>query len=353
MRGSFLDAARLTRATGTGDAMRPRVAVLIPAHNEEAQIAETIASVRRQTLEVDRVVVIADNCTDTTTEVASAAGAEVYETVANSSRKAGALNQGMTIVRSREFDYLMQMDADTVLNERFIEAAVGELDADPSLGGVCARFLTKECRGLLPWLQRMEYQRLDRHTAHRRHRVHCLSGTATLLRRAALSTRPWNEQSLVEDYALSLDLREGGWRIKRADGAIAWTETKPTLREFWVQRLRWAKGTLDELRRRGWTPHTRTNILAHIWAYFIVALRYVWIAAMISSFLRYGVVFSKVWLLPLPIILAERVRSVWPLGWKARTLAASWVADEAYQLLWEAYMVHALWAAWRRKQIAW
>jgi cellulose synthase/poly-beta-1,6-N-acetylglucosamine synthase-like glycosyltransferase len=329
-----------------------RVVALIPAHDEEEQIAATIASVQAQTYRVARIVVVADNCSDRTAEVALAAGAEVYLTVENRAKKAGALNQGMWVV-DRDADYVLQMDGDTILQERFVEHAVGELEADQMLGGVCARFLTKSCTGLLPWLQRMEYQRLDRHTSHRRRKIHCLSGTATVLRRCVLRPQPWDERSLVEDYALSLDLLEGGWKIKRADAAIAWTETKPTLHEFWTQRLRWAKGTLDELGRRGWTPHTRGTILGHVWAYFVVLLRWLWVAAIVWSLLTWGVAFSKIWLLPLPVVLAERVRSVWPLGWRARTLAATWIADELYQLLWEGYMLHALWAACRRRSIAW
>ena len=331
---------------------RRRVVALIPAHDEEEQIAATIASVRAQTHRVERIVVIADNCSDRTAEVAAAAGADVYETVENSAKKAGALNQGMQVIGSK-YHYLLQMDADTILDERFVEKTVAELEADPGLGGVCARFLTKECRGFLPWLQRMEYQRLDHHTAHKREKVHCLSGTATMLRRKIVPDRPWDERSLVEDYALSLALQEAGWRIKRSDEGIAWTETKQTLRDFWAQRLRWAKGTLDELARRGWTPHTRKNVVAHVWAYSVVSLRWLWLSLLVSSFMLWGFAFSKLWLLPLPIILAERVRSVWPLGWKARGLASVWIADELYQLLWEAYMLHALWASWRKRSIAW
>jgi cellulose synthase/poly-beta-1,6-N-acetylglucosamine synthase-like glycosyltransferase len=199
----------------------------------------------------------------------------------------------------------------------------------------------------------MEYQRLDRHTAHRRHKVHCLSGTATLLRFSVLPARPWDERSLVEDYALTLDLVEQGWRVKRADQAVAWTETKPTLGEFWRQRLRWARGTLDELVRRGWGKHTRTTILGHAWAYWVVTLRWLWLSLMISSFVFSGFQLALIWLCPLPIIIAERVRSVWPLGWKARLLASSWLADELYQLLWEGYMLHALWASWRKRAPAW
>jgi hypothetical protein len=73
----------------------------------------------------------------------------------------------------------------------------------------------------------------------------------------------------------------------------------------------------------------------------------------VTNFILWGPTFSKVWLLPLPIVLAERVRSVWPLGWQARALASTWIADEIYQLLWEGYMLHALWASWRKKEIAW
>jgi biofilm PGA synthesis N-glycosyltransferase PgaC len=332
-----------------------RVVAVVPAHNEEEQIGATIESLRAQTHSVERIIVMADNCSDGTVRVAAASGAEVYETVGNTAKKAGALNQGMQIVASdgTAFDYLLQMDADTILHSRFVENAVGELEHDRLLAGVCARFLTKPCRGLLPWLQRMEYQRLDRYTAHKRQKVHCLSGTATMLRYAVLPERPWDERSLVEDYALTLDLIERGWRVKRADDAIAWTETKPTLREFWAQRLRWARGTLDELVRRGWTLHTRKNMLAHVWAYWVVTVRWLWLSLIVSSLLLTGVSFAWIWLCPLPIILAERVRSVWPLGWKARILASVWVADELYQLLWEAYMLHALWASWRRGAVAW
>ena len=332
-----------------------RVVALIPAHDEEEQIGATIASLRDQSYPVELIVVCADNCTDRTAEVAAAAGAQVYLTVDNASKKAGALNQGMRVIAAdgQRWDYLLQMDADTILEPRFVEHAVSELEGDAGLAGVCARFLTKPCRGLLPWLQRMEYQRLDRHTAHRRHKVHCLSGTATLARYRALPARPWDERSLVEDYALTLDLLERGWRVKRADHAIAWTETKRTLTEFWGQRLRWSRGTLDELVRRGWAKHTRKNMLAHVWAYFVVSLRWIWVSLMVSSFVFGGFAFSWVWLCPLPIILAERVRSVWPLGWKARLLASVWIPDELYQLLWEAYMVHALWSSWRKRVLAW
>src|SRR5712691_11695576 len=57
----------------------PRLAVLVPAHDEQELVGRCVASLRDQTYPASstRVVVIADNCSDRTAEVAAAAGAEV------------------------------------------------------------------------------------------------------------------------------------------------------------------------------------------------------------------------------------------------------------------------------------
>src|SRR5688572_8962002 len=71
----------------------PSITVLVPAHDEGHQILATLEGLRQQTLRPDRVVVVADNCSDDTASLARMAGAEVYETVGNQHKKAGALNQ--------------------------------------------------------------------------------------------------------------------------------------------------------------------------------------------------------------------------------------------------------------------
>src|SRR5262245_6895136 len=67
------------RRPGAAAASRPRCAVLIPAHNEEAVIAATLASIKPQLGPDDRLVVVADNCTDQTAELARSHGATVVE----------------------------------------------------------------------------------------------------------------------------------------------------------------------------------------------------------------------------------------------------------------------------------
>src|SRR5437879_6293741 len=74
---------------------RREVLVLIPAHNEEGSIRQTLESLAGQPASPDRVVVVADNCTDDTVEFARRAGADVFETAGNTYKKAGALNQAL------------------------------------------------------------------------------------------------------------------------------------------------------------------------------------------------------------------------------------------------------------------
>src|SRR5689334_14353932 len=91
---------------------KSNVAALIPAHDEAHQIAQCIAAVRDQ---VDRVVVVADNCSDGTEAVARAEGAEVVVTVGNRAKKAGALNQalGQLLPTLRGADCVLVVDADS------------------------------------------------------------------------------------------------------------------------------------------------------------------------------------------------------------------------------------------------
>ncbi|MFD0520724.1 glycosyltransferase [Paractinoplanes durhamensis] len=73
-----------------------RVAAVVPAYNEAAAIADTIASLRRQTQRPELIVVVPNNCTDHTAEAATRAGAYVIEFPGhNPDKKAGAINYAL------------------------------------------------------------------------------------------------------------------------------------------------------------------------------------------------------------------------------------------------------------------
>lgn len=85
------------------------IVALVPAHNEEARIAETVTAVRTVTA-IDRVLVIDDGSSDRTADAARASGAEVLVLPSNRG-KGGALQAGIDAVASAA-DILLFLDAD-------------------------------------------------------------------------------------------------------------------------------------------------------------------------------------------------------------------------------------------------
>src|SRR5262245_48707869 len=102
-----------------------RLTVLVPAHNEGLTVAATLRSLWGQTWPPDKVVVVADNCTDDTVDVAHRHGADVFTTVGNTEKKAGALNQALDEMFAHidARDVAMVMDADSVIVPEFLETA--------------------------------------------------------------------------------------------------------------------------------------------------------------------------------------------------------------------------------------
>lgn len=110
------------RSRSSAHGSRPRVAVLIPANNESSIIVATLNSIRPQLLLGDRLLVVADNCSDDTAALARTAGAEVVERSNVQQRGKGfALDWGVRHLASDAPDVMIVIDADCQVAEGSIE----------------------------------------------------------------------------------------------------------------------------------------------------------------------------------------------------------------------------------------
>ncbi|QGW77444.1 glycosyltransferase [Pseudomonas alkylphenolica] len=101
---------------------RPRVAVLVPAHNESSGIVSTLNSILPQLLEGDRLLVVADNCNDDTAALARSVGAEVVERRDEQRRGKGyALDCGVRHLAGAAPEVVIIIDADCQVSERGID----------------------------------------------------------------------------------------------------------------------------------------------------------------------------------------------------------------------------------------
>ena len=314
------------------------VTVLIPAHNEEGSLAATIGSLLGQSHRPERVIVVADNCTDSTVAIAHQAGVEVFESVGNTSKKAGALNQALDrlLPEQADNDVVMVMDADTVLDAGFLDAAVMRFTGDRALMAIGGLFYGEEGAGLLGLYQRNEYIRYAREMRRRRGRVFVLTGTASMFRPNALRTVAasrggslpgtpgdvYDTAALTEDNELTIALKSlGGLMISPAECTVV-TEVMPTWGALWAQRLRWQRGALENLGAYGVTPQT-----FRYWAqqfgigYGVIALSSYLVLMLVTLFSLDHWIWFPFWVGLGALFMVERVATVWKGGWRARLLA--------------------------------
>lgn len=327
------------------------VTVLIPAHNEEFSLPSTLESLLAQPRPPERVIVVADNCTDATVEVARRAGAEVFESEGNTRKKAGALNQALKMVLGGlgENDVVMVMDADTILNEGFLEVARKRFTDDRALMAVGGLFYGEEGHGLLGQFQRNEYVRYARDMRRRRGRVFVLTGTASIFRPRALRTVArsrgaalpgrhgdvYDTAALTEDNELTIALKSlGGLMVSPRECTVV-TELMPTWRTLWSQRLRWQRGALENIGAYGVTPQT-----VRYWAqqlgigYGVIALTSYLLLILLTLLAADHWVWFPFWLGLGAVFSIERVLTAWRGGWRARLLAAMLIPE----LLFDAYL---------------
>lgn len=110
------------RTLPTTAGARGRVAVLVPAHDESTVIRSTLASILAQLQAGDRLLVVADNCTDDTAQLARAAGAQVVERADAQRRGKGyALDFGVRHLAQDPPEVVIVIDADCQAGEGAVD----------------------------------------------------------------------------------------------------------------------------------------------------------------------------------------------------------------------------------------
>jgi cellulose synthase/poly-beta-1,6-N-acetylglucosamine synthase-like glycosyltransferase len=233
---------------------RPPSVILVPAHDEEGGLPATLAGLRPQLRPGDRLLVVADNCTDRTAAVARAAGAEVVERHDPDRRGKGyALAAGVDALRADPPAVVVVIDADCRVAagalDRLVSAAAATgrpvqaaytLDPPPG-AGVSDRLSAYAFR----------FKNLVRPLGLRRLGLPCLlTGSGMAFPWAVLRDAPLASGNIVEDMALGLDLALAGRLPLFEPGAQVSGELPAGRRAARAQRQRWEHGHLQTLLRQ-------------------------------------------------------------------------------------------------------
>ena len=253
-----LETALAVLAGRTRDARRAPpgpLAVVIPAHNESAGLAATLENVKAQLREGDRLIVVADNCTDDTAAVARRHGATCLERDDPARRGKGyALQFALDALAGDPPDIVVFVDADCLLSDK----ALLTLAASAAGEGrpVQALYLMQAPADAPPRLRVAEFawlfmNRVRMIGLQRLFDVTRFTGAGLALPWASLSSINLASGEIVEDIALTFDLIRNGHAPRLETGAVV-TSVFPQDETAQVkQAARWSIGSLTYAARAG------------------------------------------------------------------------------------------------------
>jgi cellulose synthase/poly-beta-1,6-N-acetylglucosamine synthase-like glycosyltransferase len=225
-----------------------RFDIIIPAHNEETGIAGVVRSVLAVDWPADRfrVVVVADNCTDATAEVATLSGAQVLVRQDKDRRGKGhALARAFRHSRERGWaDAVAIIDADSRVSTNLIEAMAARMERGESAVQVHYGVSNTHAswRTRLMAIAMAAFHRV-RSRGRERLGVSCgIRGNGWGFTHALLDRVPYTSFSLTEDLEFGIELGLRGIRVAYADEASCDGEMVSGEKDARSQRLRWERG---------------------------------------------------------------------------------------------------------------
>ncbi|WP_364396963.1 glycosyltransferase family 2 protein [Pseudarthrobacter sp. LMD1-1-1.1] len=330
-----------------------RIVALVPAHNEEALIVAAIRGLLKQTVPPNEIVVVADNCTDGTVAAIGALHhpkVVVMETSGNQHKKAGALNQALAVLLPglQDDDVILVQDADSILNDDFVQNAARHLFADKGLGAVGGTFRAVPCvkdaspmTRFLVHLQDNEYARYARDVRRLQGKCLVVTGTAAMFRAGTLrrisaariqGTLPPGDSNggvydttvLTEDNELSFAVMTMGMRISAPKDCLLITDAMTTWSQLWAQRLRWKRGAVENCVQYGFTRVTAPYWWRQALSIAGVLVTAAYIGSLIWSLAFTGaIVVLPFWLAVTGIFVVERAVTLKDKGLWRRVLAAT------------------------------
>jgi cellulose synthase/poly-beta-1,6-N-acetylglucosamine synthase-like glycosyltransferase len=289
----------------------PAVSLMIPAHNEGIVIESTLEALLRLNYPADKleILVINDGSTDDTAEKVEAvarrdARVRLYSVPKEfaAKGKSAALNRCLPECR---FDIVGIFDADNVPEPDSVLHLARQLQADENLGAVIGKFrcINKRKNLLTRFinLESLAFQWIVQSGRWLLLRMSTLPGTNYLIRKSLLvELGGWDEQALTEDAEMSIRIYQAGYLIKFIPYAVTWEQEPETLRVWFKQRVRWARGNNYVLEKYFAQVFKIKPRVVGLELFYSMAVYYIFFTAILLSDLLFIAAIAGVIQIPVP-----------------------------------------------------
>ena len=228
----------------------PFVSILIPCHNEEEVIKNTVKNIQKLNYDDFEIILIDDRSTDGTSGIIKILEKEnkniktLIREKTSTPGKSAVLNDALKIAKG---EAILVFDADAKVNPDFLEKMLPKLEP-ADVGAVQAqKVIINATQNFLTQCQYNEFI-LDTHFQTSRDAVRGaveLRGNGELIKRQAINNiNGWNEETIVDDLDMSTRLHIKGWDIRFCLEAQVFEEGVITFPALIKQRRRWTEGSI-------------------------------------------------------------------------------------------------------------
>lgn len=333
----------------------PHFSIVIPAHNEEKHILDTISHLKDLNYPDYEVIVVNDGSSDNTVGILAELAKEYPDwlrviNLEPNSGKANALNVGILFTKG---ELILIIDADCLLDKDALKMMAWHFVTYPRVAAVTGNPRVMNRTSLLGKVQVGEYSSiigLIKRAQRILGRILTVSGVIAAFRKSALSyVGLFDTDTVTEDIDITWKLQEKFWDVRYEPRALCWILAPETLRGLWRQRVRWSQGGVEvvkkhyqvwsDWRQRRFWPVYLEYVGAIIWTFSLGFLLVSWLSAFLFYF--FG------------IIEARPTQPFIPPAWTGSILAfvcllqfiVSFYIDSHYEkkgLLWKYYF----WVIW-------
>lgn len=235
----------------------PFVTIMVPAHNEGVVISKTVESLLALDYPHDRyeIIVINDNSSDNSAVLLGNIqnrypGRNLLiintDSVTGGKGKSNALNIGFT--RSRG-ELIAIYDADNTPERTALKYLVAEIVSDQRLGAVIGKFRTRNRDASLLTrfinIETLSFQWMAQAGRWKLFKLCTIPGTNFIMRRSIVEAiGGWDVKAIAEDTEISFRIYMMGYRIKFQPKSVTWEQEPQTVKVWFKQRTRWAKGNV-------------------------------------------------------------------------------------------------------------
>ncbi len=274
----------------------PPVSILIPCFNEGPHAEETV----RHALALDypdfEVITINDGSRDDTAAILDALVPQCPRLrvvhLARNQGKALALRAGALLARH---EILLCIDGDALLDRHSAHWMVRHFVENPDVAAVTGNPRIRNRSTLLGRVQVGEFSSIVGMIKRAQRTFGALftvSGVITAFRKSAVhQVGYWSPNMLTEDIDITWMLQRAGWDVRFEPRALVWILMPETLRGLWKQRLRWATGGAQVLRKNVdvilspkqnhlW-PMLLEAMLSFLWSYLMLAIVVWWLLGLV------------------------------------------------------------------------